>query len=60
MNNYLAIAIGNTRIKAVVFGRDRQIVEQYAYTHGQLSNLETKLSNKLALEFKSDPKYYIE
>ena len=46
MNNYLAIAIGNTRIKAVVFGRDRQIVEQYAYTHGQLSNLETKLTDR--------------
>ena len=46
MNKYLAIAIGNTRIKAVVFTCDRQIVEQYAYAHEQLSNLETKLAER--------------
>ncbi|MCY7333061.1 MAG: type III pantothenate kinase [Pseudanabaena sp. CAN_BIN31] len=42
----LAIAIGNTRIKAVIFGRDRQILEEYAYTHEQLQILETKLASR--------------
>ncbi|WP_103668452.1 type III pantothenate kinase [Pseudanabaena sp. BC1403] len=40
----LAIAIGNTRIKAFVFDRDRQILEEYAYTHEQLPKLEAKLA----------------
>ncbi len=40
----LAIAIGNTRIKAVIFDDDRQIIEEYAYTHEQLATLETKLA----------------
>lgn len=44
--NYLAIAIGNTRIKAVVFGSDRQILEEYAYTHKQLPILEAKLADR--------------
>ncbi len=42
----LAIAIGNTRIKAVIFGRDRQILEKYACTHKQLQILETKLATR--------------
>ncbi len=46
MNNHLAIAIGNTRIKAVVFDCDRQILEEYAYTHEQLPNLEAKLATR--------------
>jgi type III pantothenate kinase len=45
-NNHLAIAIGNTRIKAVIFGSDRQILEEYAYTHDQLPILEAKLANR--------------
>ncbi|WP_055073756.1 type III pantothenate kinase [Pseudanabaena sp. 'Roaring Creek'] len=45
-NNHLAIAIGNTRIKAVIFGDDRQILEEYAYTHDQLPILETKLTER--------------
>ena len=44
----LAIAIGNTRIKAVIFGGDRQIVAEYACTHDQLSTLETTLETKFA------------
>jgi type III pantothenate kinase len=47
MNKYLVIAIGNTRIKAVIFGSgDRQIIEEYAYTHDQLQILETQLANQ--------------
>jgi len=46
MNKYLEIAIGNTRIKAVIFGRDRQILEEYAYTHDQLTILEAKLADR--------------
>jgi len=46
MDKYLAIAIGNTRIKAVVFGGDRQILEEYAYPLSQLSNLEIKLADR--------------
>ena len=46
MNKHLAIAIGNTRIKAVIFGSDRQILEEYAYTHDQLTILEAKLANR--------------
>ncbi len=48
MNNQqqLAIAIGNTRIKAVVFGSDRQILEEYAYTHDQLPILEAQLADR--------------
>lgn len=45
-NNHLAIAIGNTRIKAVIFGDDRQILEEYAFTHDQLPILEAKLANQ--------------
>jgi len=44
--NYLAIAIGNTRIKAVVFGSDRQIIEEYAFTHDQLPILEAQLADR--------------
>ncbi|PZV13694.1 MAG: pantothenate kinase [Pseudanabaena sp.] len=44
MNNHLAIAIGNTRIKAVIFDRDRQMLEEYACNHEQLPNLEEKLA----------------
>ena len=43
----LAIAIGNTRIKAFVFDRDRQILEEYAYTHEQLPKLEAKLATRI-------------
>jgi len=46
MNKHLAIAIGNTRIKAVIFGSDRQILEEYAYTHDQLPILEAKLADR--------------
>ncbi|WP_271252932.1 type III pantothenate kinase [Pseudanabaena sp. Chao 1811] len=46
MNKYLAIAIGNTRIKAVIFGSDRQILEEYAFTHDQLPILEAKLTDR--------------
>ena len=42
----LAIAVGNTRIKAVVFDRDRKILEEYAYTHDQLKILEAKLATR--------------
>ncbi len=45
-NNHLAIAIGNTRIKAVVFGSDRQILEEYAFTHDQLPILEAQLADR--------------
>lgn len=44
--NYLAIAIGNTRIKAVIFGSDRQILEEYAFTHDQLPILEAQLAGR--------------
>ncbi|MFN9859340.1 MAG: type III pantothenate kinase, partial [Pseudanabaena sp.] len=44
--NYLAIAIGNTRIKAVIFGSDRQILEEYAFTHDQLPVLEAQLADR--------------
>jgi type III pantothenate kinase len=46
MNKHLAIAIGNTRIKVVIFGSDRQLLEEYAYTHNQLQILETKLAER--------------
>ena len=46
MNKHLAIAIGNTRIKVVIFGSDRQILEEYAYTHDQLPILEAKLAEQ--------------
>ncbi|WP_434686877.1 type III pantothenate kinase [Pseudanabaena minima] len=46
LSNYLAIAIGNTRIKAVIFGSDRQIFEEYAFTHDQLPILEAKLADR--------------
>jgi type III pantothenate kinase len=46
MNNYLAIAIGNTRIKAVVFGNDRQIVEEYVCMQAELSNLESQIGDR--------------
>lgn len=42
----LAIAVGNTRIKAVVFDRDRKILEEYAFTHDQLPILEAQLANQ--------------
>ncbi len=42
----LAIAIGNTRIKVVIFDRDRQILEEYAYPHAQLPKLEAKLASR--------------
>ncbi|GBO55704.1 pantothenate kinase type III, CoaX-like [Pseudanabaena sp. lw0831] len=44
--SFLAIAIGNTRIKAVIFGSKKQILEEYAYTHEQLPNLEAKLATR--------------
>jgi type III pantothenate kinase len=43
---HLAIAVGNTRIKAVVFDRDRQILEEYAFTHDQLPILEAQLADR--------------
>ncbi|PZO37753.1 MAG: pantothenate kinase [Pseudanabaena frigida] len=46
MNNYLVIAIGNTRIKAVILSSDRQILEEYAFTHDQLPVLEAKLADR--------------
>lgn len=46
MNNHLAIAVGNTRIKAAVFDRDRKILEEYAYAHDQLKILEAKLATR--------------
>lgn len=46
LNNYLAIAIGNTRIKAVILSSDRQIMAEYAYTHEQLPSLEAKLADR--------------
>jgi type III pantothenate kinase len=46
MNKYLAIAIGNTRIKAVIFDHDRHILEKYAFTHDQLPILEAKLVDR--------------
>jgi len=46
VNKYLAIAIGNTRIKAVIFGNNRQILEEYAFTHDQLPNLEAQLADQ--------------
>jgi type III pantothenate kinase len=46
LNHHLAIAIGNTRIKAVIWGSDRQILEEYAYTHVQLPVLEAKLADR--------------
>ena len=42
----LAIAIGNTRIKAVIFNRDRKILEEYAFTHDQLPILEAQLADR--------------
>lgn len=47
MNNHLAIAVGNTRIKAVVFDRDRKILEEYAFTHDQLPILEAQLADRV-------------
>ncbi|MFM7888516.1 MAG: type III pantothenate kinase [Pseudanabaena sp.] len=46
MNNNLVIAIGNTRIKAVIFGSDRQIIEEYAFTYDQLLILEAHLAER--------------
>ncbi|MBD2178760.1 type III pantothenate kinase [Pseudanabaena sp. FACHB-1998] len=46
LNNYLAITIGNTRIKAVIFGSDRQIMEEYAFRHEQLTILEAELAER--------------
>jgi type III pantothenate kinase len=46
MNKHLAIAIGNTRIKSVVLSSDRQILEEYAYTHDQLPILEAQLADR--------------
>ena len=40
----LAIAIGNTRIQAAIFGGDRQILEEYSCIHGQLPTLEAQLA----------------
>ena len=40
----LAIAIGNTRIQAAIFGGDRQILEEYSCIHDQLPTLETQLA----------------
>ncbi len=42
----LAIAIGNTRIKAVIFDGDRKILEEYAYAHDQLPILEAQLADR--------------
>jgi type III pantothenate kinase len=44
--NFLAISIGNTRIKAVIFDCDRKILEEYAYTHDQLPILEAQLADR--------------
>ena len=41
---WLAIAIGNTRIRAAIFDGDR--LEEYSCTHDQLPTLELKLANK--------------
>lgn len=41
---WLAIAIGNTRIRAAIFNSDR--FEEYSCTHQQLSTLEVKLAAK--------------
>ncbi|PZU95294.1 MAG: pantothenate kinase [Pseudanabaena sp.] len=43
---WLVIAIGNTRIRAVVFNRDRQIIKEYAYAHKDLPSLEIELTNQ--------------
>ena len=43
---WLVIAIGNTRIRAVIFNRDRQIIREYAYTHKDLPKLEIELSSQ--------------
>lgn len=40
----LAIAIGNTRIQAAIFGGDRQILEEYSCIHDQLPTLEAQLA----------------
>lgn len=45
MTKHLAIAIGNTRIKAVVFDHNQQILEAYAYPHDQLAMLEARLGS---------------
>jgi type III pantothenate kinase len=42
----LAIAIGNTRIRAAIFNGDRQLIAEYAYTHDQLQSLEAKLAER--------------
>ncbi len=42
----LAIAVGNTRIKAVIFDGDRKILEEHAHTHDQLPILEAKLADR--------------
>lgn len=45
---WLAIAIGNTNIRAVIFSHDlngdRQILDEYSCTHDQLATLETQLA----------------
>lgn len=43
---WLVIAIGNTRIRAVIFNRDRQITQEYAYAHKDLPSLERELANQ--------------
>ena len=40
----LAIAIGNTRIQAAIFGDDRQILEECSCLHDQLPTLEVQLA----------------
>ena len=50
----LLIAIGNTRVKAVVVNRsqgDRQILAEYAHTHTQLNILETLLHKDFGGDF---------
>ena len=42
----LTIAVGNTRIKAVIFDGDRKILEEYAFTHDQLPILEAQLADR--------------
>ncbi len=44
--SFLVIAIGNTRIKAVIFGSKKQILEEYAFTHDQLPILEAQLADR--------------
>ncbi len=43
---WLAISIGNTRIRIAIFNSDRQFLEEYTFTHDRLLNIEAKLAAK--------------